>query len=227
MTFDWEKIFLNDLDWSYFLELLLRTICMFFTVLILLRLSGKKGVRQLSLFEVAIIISFGSAAGDPMFQEDVALIPSIIVLVVIIMVYRLITWMTMKSEKVESLFEGDPEYVIENGEFVLSHKSKQAFANDEFLSEMRQQNIEHLGQVRIAILETNGTVSFFFYEDDKVKPGMPVLPKEYSQMSENIPAKGDYACTYCGHVEHLHQPQTCSRCDCKTWVKAIDCKRIT
>ncbi|RZK76528.1 MAG: DUF421 domain-containing protein, partial [Pedobacter sp.] len=53
-------MFLNDLDGSLILEIGLRTIIMFTFVLIFLRSTGKKGVRQLSIFEVAIIISLGS-----------------------------------------------------------------------------------------------------------------------------------------------------------------------
>ena len=63
MEFDWNKIFLSDLDWSFTLEIIFRTVVMFALILIMLRLSGKKGVRQLSIFEVAIIIALGSAAG--------------------------------------------------------------------------------------------------------------------------------------------------------------------
>lgn len=227
MKLDWERIFLNGLQLPYVAEILIRTSFMFFLVLILLRLSGKRGVRQLSFFEVAIIISFGSAAADPMFNKDLAIVPCIIVLAAIVTVYRSITWLTMKSEHIESVFEGDPEYVIEDGMFVLIGKNGKTFAKDEFLCELRQQSVEHLGQVRVAILETNGEISFIFYADSEVKYGMPVLPKAYSQMSEHIAAPGIYACTACGHTAQLAQAEPCSRCRRNIWVKAINTKRTT
>ncbi len=214
------------MQWDYAVEILVRTLTMFLFVLLLLRVSGKKGVRQLSLFEVAIIISFGSAAGDPMFNQDIAIIPCLLVLVSIIAVYRLITWMAMKSEKIESVFEGDPQYIIENGVFALSIQNNHVFAKDEFLAEMRQCNVEHLGQVRVAILETNGMVSFIFYEDDKVKYGMPVLPKEYNNTSEEIQYPGKYACIYCGQVAELDHAKPCQRCNRKKWVKALNVLRV-
>ncbi len=227
MELDWAKIFVADLDWSYAAEIVVRTVTMFLLVLILLRLTGKKGVRQLSFFEVAIIVSFGSATGDPMFQEDLAIVPCVIVLVSVILVYRGITWLTMRSEKVESVFEGDPCYVIEDGMFVLSHEQSHTFAKDEFLSEMRQQSIEHLRQVRVAILETNGVISFIFYEDEEVRYGMPVLPKAYSRRCDTIDKPGRYACTYCGQVEELQASRPCSRCEHQDWVEAINTRRVT
>ena len=226
MNFNWKDVFIGDFDWHLAYEIVLRTLIMFIIALAFLRLTGKKGIRQLSLFEVAIIISLGSAVGDPMFNGDTAIIPSVLVVLTILLFYRFITWMMSKSPFVESLLEGDPLYIIEEGIFVLSDANKHTFAKDEFLAEMRQQNIEHLGQVRIAILESNGEISFFFYPDEEVKPGMPVLPKEQSKASATIARKAMYACSYCGNVETLVTPKKCSRCKHEEWVEAIQTKRI-
>jgi uncharacterized membrane protein YcaP (DUF421 family) len=227
MNFDWHTILMNDLDWGYFFEIVLRTLIMFIFVLVFLRLSGKKGVRQLSLFEVAIIIALGSAAGDPMFNKDTAILPSLLVFVVILIVYRAITYFAARSEKIESLLEGEPMYIIEDGEFTLNAESDNTFAKDEFFAEMRAQSIEHLGQVKTALLETNGQVSFFYYDDDEVKPGLPVLPKPYKEKSDLVTEKGNYACTYCGKTQQLKGATKCDRCSHNEWVQAIDTRRIT
>ncbi len=227
MAFDFNKIFFENLDIHFALEILLRTFVMFLIVLTFLRLTGKKGIRQLSLFEVAIIISLGSAAGDPMFQNDVSIIPAILVFAVILGLYRLITWLIIKSERMETLLEGKPEYIIEDGMFVLATQNTHTFAKDEFFSEMRQQSIEHLGQIRTAILETTGNLSFYYYPDDDVIAGLPVLPKAYNKMTDQINLPGKYACTYCGKVEDLSFPKKCDRCEKNIWVEAITTKRIT
>ena len=200
---------------------------MFAIILIFLRISGKKGVKQLSIFEVAIIIGLGSAAGDPMSNKESAVLPALIVFVTILGFYRLITWFAMKNEKFERILEGGPTYIIEDGLFNLD-TGDETYAKDEFFSEMRQQSIEHLGQVRTAILEPNGNISFLFYEEEDVKPGLPVMPKLYKQKLKNITNKGSYACSYCGNVEHLSEgPKKCSRCDKDEWVKALHTRRLS
>jgi uncharacterized membrane protein YcaP (DUF421 family) len=226
MNLDWHTIFINDLDLSYALEITLRTILMFGFVLLLLRLSGKKGVRQLTIFEVAIIIALGSAAGDPMFNKDMAILPSLLVFALILGVYRLITYLAARSERMESILEGDPMYIIEDGMFTIEEESHNAFAKDEFFAEMRAVSIEHVGQVRTAILETNGQVSFYYYSDDDVKPGLPVLPKPYNERSKKISTKGSYACTYCAKVVKLSKDAKCERCGHDEWVAAIDTCRV-
>jgi uncharacterized membrane protein YcaP (DUF421 family) len=227
MPFDLQRIFADKFDLVFAGEILLRTFIMFLFVLVFLRMSGKKGIRQLSVFEVAIIISLGSAAGDPMFQSDVPVLPALLVFAVILALYRLITWLMTKSQRMETLLEGNAEYIIEDGQFVLETKSKHTFARDEFFSEMRKQNVEHLGQVRIAILETTGNMSFFYFTDDDVVPGLPILPKVYNKMSKDIEGPGEHACVNCGYVEKLTSAKPCARCEETLWVKAIKTLRMS
>ena len=228
MKIDWNEILIGDLDFSFTIEIVIRTLVMFSMVLLILRMSGKKGVRQLSLFEVAIIIGLGSAAGDPMFNKDAAILPALVVFVTILLFYRLITYMAMKSERFEKVLEGEAMYIIEDGKFVLLGNHEHTFGKEEFFSEMRQQCIEHLGQVRVAILEPNGNVSFYYYDDNDVMYGLPVLPKVYAKKSEVIESAGKYACSYCGQVEDITgSSQQCPRCNQKEWVAAINTCRLS
>lgn len=67
-----------------------------------------------------------------------------------------------------------------------------------------------------------------YYDDDEVKPGLPVLPKAYGKKTKKLKNSGDYACAYCGQVEHIEQPQhACSRCSNNEWVESIETLRMT
>lgn len=225
---DWYGIFINDLTGHLLLEIIFRTIIMFLIILFVLRISGKRGVRQLSVFEVAIIIGLGSAAGDPMFNKDIAIIPAFVVCLTAILLYRLITFLAAKMPKLEHIVEGKPLYIVEEGVMVIKEITNNAFSQDEFFTELRLQSVEHLGQVKTALLETTGDMSVYFYEDENVKPGLPILPKEYHKKTKLITEPGEYACSYCGEVTKLYatSPHSCKRCNNQEWVKAIKSKRI-
>jgi len=223
---EFTRIFLEGVESNLALEVIFRTFFMFLLILIVLRALGKRGIRQLSLFEVAIIIGLGSAAGDPMFNPDEPILPAIIVFATICIFYRLITWVAAKSDRFERILEGKPLYIIENGQFNVTSENKHSFATDEFFAEMRQQNIEHIGQIRTAVLETNGNVSFIYYTDEEVKPGLPIWPKVYDKKSKVITEHGDYACTYCGCVTPINaSSHVCAHCQKAEWVPALDSKR--
>lgn len=224
---DWNSIFLNGLDGDMAMEIGLRTLIMFAMILVFLRSTGKKGVRQLSIFEIAIIIALGSAAGDPMLSGQSAILPSLIVFIVILLIYRLITYLAVKNQNVENILEGVPQYIIEEGRFTMSEEGDANFARDEFFSEMRVQSVEHLGQIRTAVLETNGQVSFLYYEKDDVKPGLPVFPKAFAKKSKQVLVSGLYACTNCANVLFLETSYQCPRCKQDEWVEAIRSFRIS
>ncbi len=92
MEFDWQSIFLLELDMQLALEIGQRTTIMFLLALTFLRLSGKKGVRELSILDIAVLIALSSAAGDLMAIKDYAILPSVLVFVPVIGVYRSITY---------------------------------------------------------------------------------------------------------------------------------------
>ena len=100
--------------------------------------------------------------------------------------------------------------MIEEGRFVLNN-DQTGYAKDEFFSEMRQQSIEHVGQVQTAILETNGAVSFFFYPHDESKPGLPMLPKVFHQRTKQVAHDGLFACAPCAQVQYLGRGRQAGR----------------
>lgn len=225
--FEWKRLLFNDLPIEFLLEVMFRTIIMFVVVLLTLKFAGKRGVKQLSVFEVVIIISLGSAAGDPMFYEDVGLVPAITVFLIILAMYRSVTWLLGKSKKFENFIEGKTQCIIEDGQFSLKDFEREDLAQDEFFTELRLKSIEHLGQVRNAYVETNGTISVFFYEDIDVKYGLPIRPQLFDLKSANIPKTSIYACTFCANVQKLDPvAATCSVCSRSEWVEAINSRRI-
>ncbi|MBG6233901.1 uncharacterized membrane protein YcaP (DUF421 family) [Pedobacter sp. CAN_A7] len=229
MDIDWHRILFSDHPYSFFLEILLRTPIIFLAVVMVLRLTGKRGVQQLSIFEMVMIITLGSAAGDSMFYDDVGMLHAVAVFVIVLVLYRLIIYIITKSEKAELLIEGKPVYLIKDGQFCLKELNNDELGSDEFFGELRQRSIEHLGQIKYAILEDNGKISVYYYPDDDVKPGLPILPEDYHQKNSVINNPGLYACSKCGSTfQQMVTTEThCVNCNHNEWVLAIDNKRIT
>ncbi|KLT63828.1 hypothetical protein AB669_20125 [Pedobacter sp. BMA] len=226
---NWTEFFIGKEDWVFLLEIALRTFAMYIIILLGLRLLGKRGVKQLSIFELVVIISLGSAAGDPMFYKEVGLTVPVVIFGVIVLSYRLTTFLTAKSQTADDIIEGKCTYLIEDGEFSIDNFSKETLAYDEFFAELRQYGISHLGQVDTAILETSGAISVYFFEDEKVKYGLPILPHLFDASCEEITSVDNYACCFCGNVMELvpAEKHICGKCEHASWVRAISGKRIT
>ena len=224
-----EKLLLGDQEWAFAPEIILRTLIMYLIVLLSLRTLGKRGVKQLSVFEMVVIISLGSAAGDPMFYKEVGILSAILVFLVVVVAYKLTAYLVARSHKAEALLEGTCTCLIEHGKFSIHNFKKETMAQDEFFSELRLNSISHLGQVELAIIETSGSISLFYYPDAEVKYGLPILPALFKNQREAIKHKDFYSCTFCGNTQLLEpaEKHQCSNCARTTWVKSIVNKRIT
>ena len=226
---DWASIFIHDTTLAFAAEIVIRVVVMFSMIILFLRFTGKRGVRQLSIFELTIILSLGSIAGDPMFTEDLPIIQAVIIMSTVIALYRLCTWIMMKYQPFEDLLEGKAIYIVEEGQLVLDKIKEGKMSHDEFFAEMRQQGIEHLGQVRIGLLETDGNLSILLYTNEQIRYGLPLFPKQY-QPVEQVEPTVRYACMDCGYVAHIVDPnQLCIRCEDKdkNWAKALNNEIVT
>lgn len=229
LDLNWHDVFLGKEDWSFLLNVAVRTFVMFLVILIGLRLLGKRGIQQLSVFELGVIIGLGSAAGDPMFYSSVGLLACMLVFVVVVALYHILKYLISRSDRLESWVEGKPVQVLKEGELILSKLHSETISLPELFVQLRQSNITHLGQVQQAILEPTGDVSIFYYPDEEVRYGLPVLPALYEQKTKQIKTLDHWACTHCGHTMILEPAEEakCPVCGQKEWTKAITGKRIT
>jgi uncharacterized membrane protein YcaP (DUF421 family) len=226
--FEWKELLLGSEEWHFLLETVLRTSVMFVIILAGLRILGKRGIKQLSVFELVVIIGLGSAAGDPMFYKDVGVLPALTVFIIVISLHWLVTYLIGKNKAFELLVEGKPICLIKGGTFSIENFKKEALGEDEFFSELRIQGVSQLGQVEEAIEESSGEISIFYYEDADVKYGLPIMPGSLKNALTQIHDKAHYSCTFCGYTEEL-SPSTkhsCAQCKKTEWVRSSSKKRI-
>ena len=128
----------------------------------------------------------------------------------------------------EDLLEGKPVVIIEDGELAWEKLNQSNMTEFEFFMELRLNGVEQLGQVRLAILETNGQISVYFFEDSEVKPGLSILPKYCTQRYKVVPEAGEYSCVRCSEVITMKagDRQACPRCKNPEWSKASRAKRV-
>jgi uncharacterized membrane protein YcaP (DUF421 family) len=227
--FDWQRLLWTaDAPPTFLFEVAFRCVAVYLLTLAALRVTGRRGVRQLSLFELSIILSLGSAAGDAMFYQDTALTHIVVVFAVVMLLYILFNRLTERFPRFSDWLEGTPVKLIADGAIVDSALRKQNLTHKELFGELRQLQVEHLGQVRLAYIEATGQVSAFFYEDDEVRPGLSILPEDREKAISLIEKEGTYACTECGHVETLtpRPAHACPVCRCDKWLPARTARRV-
>ncbi len=226
-AFDLQRLLLDKYPLAFLGEVAFRAAFVYLLVFAFLKISGRRGVRQLSLFELVVILTLGSAAGDAAFYDDVPLLPILVVFTTLLLLYRLTTRLMKLSPRFGDWVEGEPVVIIRDGLYELGVLEQQNISSDEFLMELRQAGAEHLGQIRLGILEVDGDLSLYFFADKQVHSGLSLLPGQLRESFSLIPQDDLYACNRCGNPQPLTAGSTpvCSRCSQKLWSLALDWKR--
>ena len=178
--FDWHRIFFGDqAGLIYLLEVVFRTVVMYGYVLLFARFIGKRGVGQVSPFEFILIIIISSAAGDPMFYRHVPLLHGIVVLTVVMILHRLVSVVTDRSERAEDFVEGEPILVVDDGRIVERSLGGGRLSRRELMMELRQQGVGNVGEVERAFFEPSGKVSVLQASQEKQKKTESTHPKDF------------------------------------------------
>ena len=229
IPFDWSRLLgAGEHPPLYALEVLVRTVVTYLMLLAALRITGRRSVKQLSLFELSIVIGLGSIAGDTMFYPEVPLSHAVIVFGTVMTMYWGLNRLTEVSPKFGDWMEGEDVLLLQQGELHWANFEKQHLTQKELFGELRQQQVEHLGQLKAVYSEACGELSLFFYEDDDVRPGLSIIPRELAGATETVAKAGPQACVRCGRVETL-QPaaaHACPVCRGKCWLPACTARRV-
>lgn len=173
---EFERIFLGDLTWSLVGEILLRTAVMYLYTLGLIRLLGKRGLGQLSPFELLIIVALGSAVGDPMFYPEVPVFSGLIVITTVVLLEKVVVLLTERNRSVERALESEPVLLVHDGQLQKDRIGREHLSIPEVEMRLRLAGVEYLGDVRRAYLEPSGQVSVFWTEPRSGR-GRSILPK--------------------------------------------------
>ena len=227
LQIDWRTLLLGEEEWSFLYEVLLRSAVMFLVAITAMRAIGRRGTKQ-GVFELVLIITLGSAAGDPMFYKKVGVLPAILVFGCVVIMYKIINFLTARIQALDDLIEGTHVRLIRGCRFAVENTKLENLRHDELFEDLRQHNVKHLGQIESAYIEASGQLSVYFLPDDKVEYGLPVLPELFEKQIEEIKHQGIYSCSHCGNTKEIAPARhhTCEICENKIWVKSINDRRV-
>lgn len=223
IPFEWSRILLGeDTSAPLLLEFAFRTALIFFWLLLLIRLTGKRGLSQLSPLEFAIVIALGSAAGDPMMYAEVPLLPAMLVIALVIGLQRLVSHVMLRHRGFEVFVDGKPLELVRDGVIVLPNLKKARFTLEDLFERLRPEGIYQLGEIQYAYLEQGATLSVFQYAPDKVRPGLAIVPPWSIQPPSPVPVghQGPVACRECGRV--FDQPVPTCDCGKAEWTLPVE-----
>ena len=136
-----------------------KSIILYTIVLIVMRCMGKREIGQMQPFELAIAIMIADLAATPMTEIGIPLLYGFIPILGLLFMHIAISLINLKSIKMRELICGKPRILIYRGKIDENAMKMENFTINELQERLRVNNINNLGDVEFAILETSGQIS--------------------------------------------------------------------
>jgi uncharacterized membrane protein YcaP (DUF421 family) len=142
------------------MDLVLRTIFVFFLILLVTRVVGRRELSSMEPFDLILLVVIGDLVQQGVTQSDYSLTGTTTVIVTMASLVVLTAYLGFRFKRLRPLLEGEPTLLISEGRLLERNLRRQRMTVEELRAEARLQSIGSFDAIRYAVLETNGKISF-------------------------------------------------------------------
>lgn len=155
-----------EVELSDLLNVFLRTIVGFILLIAAIKIMGKREIGQLGVFDFLIVLSIADIMiiGIENYESSIWLI--VIPLFTIVMLQKLIAIIDLKFSNIRKKVDGRETLIIVKGKIDLKAMQKENYNMNDLYTQLREKNIRTIDEVEYAILETNGNLSVFTFDEN-------------------------------------------------------------
>ena len=141
------------------LSIVLRTTIVYLVILIGLRVTGKREIGQMAIFDLVMLLLIANAVQNAMVGPDTSLTGGIIAAAVLLAVNLLIARLRLYVPGLRRLVEGSPTLLVLHGEVLDRNLRREGLDQETLETALREHGISDLSEVEMAVLEVDGSIS--------------------------------------------------------------------
>ncbi len=148
--------------WTGIVRTVLVGLMAYITLVLFLRISGKRTLAKLNAFDFVVTVALGSCLSAILLQESIALAEGATALAVLILAQFAVTFASVRSETFADLMRSEPALLARDGAFCLKTMRRERVTQAEMLGAIRNQGGLDISDVENLVLESDGTLSVVF-----------------------------------------------------------------
>jgi uncharacterized membrane protein YcaP (DUF421 family) len=141
------------------LELVLRTLIVYFLFLIALRVSGKREIGQFTLFDLTLVLLAANAMQPAITGPDQSIPGAAVIIVTIFGLNRVVAVARRRIPLVKRVLEPPATVIGRNGQWIEEALDREELDNDDLEAALREHGLASVGDMRLAVLEPDGSIS--------------------------------------------------------------------
>ena len=142
------------------MDLVLRTIFVFALILLVTRAVGRRELSSMEPFDLILLVVIGDMVQQGVTQSDYSLTGTTTVISTLAVLVVATAYLSYRFKRLRPVLEGQPTLLIADGALLERNVRGQRMTVEEIEAEARMQSIGSLAEIRYAVLETNGQLSF-------------------------------------------------------------------
>jgi len=218
---DWYRILFGETPVVFLVEILLRTFIMYLVLLVVVRFMGKRMGGQLTISELAVMITLGAIVSPGMQMPQTGILLCTMILVCALAFQRGINFLEYKSPKFEQVSQGKLSILVKNGAMQMDELTSTKISRQQLFGALRNKGVFNLGDVDRVYLEACGL--FSIYTRAEPKPGLILFPPNDQSVAgfQQTTLEKTIVCANCGTVPgHADKARPCPACGARQWGSA-------
>jgi uncharacterized membrane protein YcaP (DUF421 family) len=142
------------------MDLVIRAAVVFFFILVVTRVVGRRELGELEPFDLIMLVVLGDLVQQGITQNDQSVTGTLIVISTIALLSVLVSWASFRSRRVRALTQGAPIVLVEDGRLIERNARSERITLEDIQEEARRAQMASLSDVEWAILEGDGHISF-------------------------------------------------------------------
>jgi uncharacterized membrane protein YcaP (DUF421 family) len=155
------------------MEIVYRAAFIFAFLWLITRISGRATLGELSTFQLLLYVTMGDLVQQGVTQQDYSVTAAVLAVSVFALLTVLVSWVNLRVKALRPITHGRPVVVVDDGEPVMDNLRAERISLDDLMGAARQNGIDRFDSVRLAVLETNGRISFFTGQTESGAPEAP------------------------------------------------------
>ena len=140
-------------------ELITRGTIVYFSVLVIMRIWGRKHFGELTAFDFILLLIMSEAVQNSLVDDDKSVVGGIIVVLTFVTWNAILNKISYRYPFFENLVAGKPKTIIKNGKIDFKVKKAEHISDQELEASLRLEGVDDIHDVKEATVETNGHIS--------------------------------------------------------------------
>jgi uncharacterized membrane protein YcaP (DUF421 family) len=142
------------------MDIVLRAVIIYLLVFAFTRALGRRELATLQPFDFILLVVIGDLIQSGVTQSDLSITGVLITVSTIGILQVAISYLSFRFRRMRPFLQGEPIVLVENGQVINRNMRRERLTTDDLAEKARMNEIESIDQVKWAVLETNGDISF-------------------------------------------------------------------